>query len=253
MRTLPAGVDPAWRKFEAAEIRLPKAGTCRRLWTLVFVEMQLNERLRSGDRDAFAEIFDDHSRAVYAYAVRLVGDWATAEDIVSLTFLEAWKQRGKLRGEIGNVRAWLLGVATNVARNTTRAARRHRAAMSRLPPMEPLPDFSDGIVRQLQDTERLAAVARAVRRLKQADREVLCLVVWSELGYAETSAALGVPVGTVRSRLSRARRKLRELVEEELNLNRDVPSREPTARSGHVLARPEGTKRTFDSNRRSVS
>ncbi|MFF9145826.1 RNA polymerase sigma factor [Streptomyces sp. NPDC014861] len=180
------------------------------------MERELNERLRAGDRDAFGELFDAYGRAVHAYAVRLTGDRAVAEDVMSLTFLEAWKRRGKLRGEVCDVRAWLFGVATNVARNTSRAARRHRAAMARLPPPEPLPDVSDGVVRQLHDAARLAAVARAVRRLRQRDREVLALVVWSGLGYAEASVALGVPVGTVRSRLSRARHRLRLLVDEEL-------------------------------------
>ncbi|MFD5769121.1 RNA polymerase sigma factor [Streptomyces sp. NPDC127049] len=180
------------------------------------MERELNERLRAGDRDAFGELFDAYGRAVHAYAVRLTGDWAVAEDVVSLTFLEAWKRRGKLRGEVCDERAWLFGVATNVARNTARSARRHRAAMARLPPPEPLPDVSDGVVRHLHDAARLAAVARAVRRLKRRDREVLALVVWSGLGYAEASVALGVPVGTVRSRLSRARLKLRLLVDEEL-------------------------------------
>ena len=180
------------------------------------MERQLNERIRSGDRAAFAEVFDRHARVVYAYAVRTTGDWALAEDIVSLTFLEAWRRRDTLRGEVRHVRAWLLGIAANVTRNTARAARRHRAAMSRLPPPEPLPDFSDEVAGQLADAERLAAVARALKRLKQSEREVFGLVVWSGLGYAEVSEALGIPVGTVCSRLSRARQKLRVLVRTEL-------------------------------------
>ncbi|MFF2777364.1 RNA polymerase sigma factor [Streptomyces sp. NPDC058052] len=206
------------------------------------MDRELNDRLRAGDRDAFAEIFDAHARTVHAYAVRLTGDWAAADDIMSLTFLEAWKRRGKLRDEVGDVRAWLLGVATNVSRNTARAARRHRAAMARLPPPEPLPDVSDGVVRQLHDTARLAAVTRAVRRLKRGDREVLGLVVWSELGYAEASAALGVPVGTVRSRLSRARQRLRLLVDEELAV--EAPAVEPRRPSGRLLAGPAGPRLT---------
>ncbi|MFB6901149.1 RNA polymerase sigma factor [Streptomyces hydrogenans] len=206
------------------------------------MERELNRRIRAGDRDAFAELFDGHARGVHAYAVRLTGDWALAEDIMSLTFLEAWKQRKKLGDEVGDVRAWLLGVATNVARNTARAARRHRAAMARLPPPEPLPDVSEGVVRQLQDTARLAAVTRAVRRLKRSDREVLGLVVWSELGYAEASEALGVPVGTVRSRLSRARRKLRLLMDEELR-GEDPPGLVPAgaARRDGASGRREGS------------
>ncbi|MFG3193471.1 RNA polymerase sigma factor [Streptomyces omiyaensis] len=176
----------------------------------------MNERIRSGDRAAFAEIFDEHARVVYAHAVRTTGDWAVAEDVMSLTFLEAWRLRDKMAAEVGSVRGWLLGIATNVMRNTARAARRHRAAMSRLPRPESLPDFSDEVVGQLADGQRLAAVARALRRLKQSEREVFTLVVWSDLGYAAAAEALRIPVGTVRSRLSRAREKLRGLVDEEL-------------------------------------
>ncbi|MFF8439848.1 RNA polymerase sigma factor [Streptomyces californicus] len=180
------------------------------------MDFTLQERVRSGDRAAFAEIFDEHARVVHAHALRTTGDWALAEDVMSLTFLEAWRLRDKLNGEVRSVRAWLLGIATNVVRNTARAARRHREAMSRLPPPEPMPDFSDETVGQLADAQRLAAAARAVGRLKRSEREVFSLVVWSDLGYAAAAEALGVPVGTVRSRLSRARQKLRTFVDEEL-------------------------------------
>jgi RNA polymerase sigma-70 factor (ECF subfamily) len=192
----------------------------------------LNERIRDGDRTAFAEIFDEHARVVYAHAVRTTGDWAVAEDVMSLTFLEAWRLRAKLAEEVRSVRGWLLGIATNVMRNTARAARRHREAMSRLPPPEPLPDFSDDVVGQMADGQRLAAVSRALRRLKRTEREVFTLVVWSDLGYAAAAEALGVPVGTVRSRLSRAREKLRRLVEEELAA--DAQCVEPRRPSGHI-------------------
>ncbi|MFD5558688.1 RNA polymerase sigma factor [Streptomyces sp. NPDC127068] len=198
------------------------------------------DRLRSGDRRAFAALFDEHARVVYAHAARSTGDWALAEDVMSLTFLEAWRQRDKLLGEVRSERAWLLGIASNVLRNTARSARRHRAAMSRLPRAEPLPDFSDVVVGQLADTQRLAAAARALNRLKRGEREVFALVVWSDLGYAATAEALGVPVGTVRSRLSRAREKLRRLVTEELA--GEQPKR-PRARDGHrAVRRPDATR-----------
>ncbi|MEU3687670.1 RNA polymerase sigma factor [Streptomyces narbonensis] len=195
------------------------------------MESPKNERVRAGDRAAFAEIFDQHARAVYAHAVRTTGDWALAEDVMSLTFLEAWRLRDKLREEVRSVRAWLLGIATNVMRNTARAARRHRAAVSRLPPPEALPDFSDEVVGQLADTQRLVAAARALQRLKRSEREVFTLIVWSGLGYAAAAEALGIPVGTVRSRLSRAREKLRRLVGEELAA--DASDVEPRTGSGH--------------------
>lgn len=123
-----------------------------------------------------------------------------------------------------NTRAWLLGIATNVLRNTARTARRHRAAMSRLPSRQPVPDFADEVVGRITDTQRLAAASRALGRLRRADREVFTLCVWAGLDYATAAEALGIPVGTVRSRLSRARGRLSTLAEAELAHGGDVPA-----------------------------
>lgn len=204
--------------------------------------------MRSGNRAAFNEMFDEHAGVVYAHALRVSGNWAVAEDVVSLTFLEAWRLREKLRAEVLSVRAWLLGIATNVLRNTARAARRHRAAMSRLPPRPAVPDFADEVVGRLADAEQLRAAARALGRLRRADREVFTLCVWSDLSYAEAAEVLGIPVGTVRSRLSRARTRLRELAHDEL---RGSPGpMEPLAGSGHISgSRTDAARSPQEGNR----
>src|SRR5262249_15478398 len=111
----------------------------------------------------------------------------------------------------GSLRPWLLGIAINVNRNMSRAARRHQAALSRLPPPPPVPDFADDLAGQLDDAQQLRRVLAAVDRLRADERDVIALCGWSELDYAAAAQALGVPAGTVRSRLSRARRKLRKL------------------------------------------
>ncbi|MFD0526756.1 RNA polymerase sigma factor [Kitasatospora arboriphila] len=196
------------------------------------MELSLRSRLRAGHQSAFGEIFDDHADALYGYALRTLGDWAAAEDVVSLTFLEAWRLRGKLLEDGGSVRPWLFGIAANVLRNTARAARRHRAAMARLPEREAVPDFTDELVGWLDDDARLAATRRALAGLRRGEREVFALCVWSGLDYAAAAEALGVPVGTVRSRLSRARTRLRGLAEEELAAVRR--GAEPSGRSGQV-------------------
>jgi RNA polymerase sigma factor (sigma-70 family) len=168
----------------------------------------LRKRIRAGDHEAFGELFDAHARTVYNHAYRLTGDWAQAEDVVSLTFLDAWRLREKPDEEGGSLRPWLLGIATNVTRNTRRAARRHAAAVARLPLDEATRDFADEVAGRLDDAARLALVQAALARLRRAEREVLALCVWSGLDYAAAAEALGVPVGTIRSRLSRARTKL---------------------------------------------
>jgi RNA polymerase sigma-70 factor (ECF subfamily) len=77
-----------------------------------------------------------------------------------------------------------------------------------------MPDFADEVVSRMRDSEQLAAAAAALGRLRAAEREVFALCVWSGLDYAQAAEALGVPIGTVRSRLSRARSRLRELTAE---------------------------------------
>lgn len=202
-------------------------------------------RIRAGDAGAFTELFDAHARAVYRYAVRGTADWSAAEDVVSLTFLEAWRLRGTLRPEGDSLLPWLLGIATNVLRNTARSARRHRAALARLPLREAVPDFADELVGRIRDAEQLAAAQRALAALRRGDREVFMLCVWSGLDYASAAEALGVPVGTVRSRLSRARKRLRALAQKELE-----QKQEPLGRSGqHSVGRVEPSRSTEEKYR----
>jgi RNA polymerase sigma factor (sigma-70 family) len=174
------------------------------------VELSLRTRVRAGDKDAFGVLFEEHARAVYNHAFRLTGNWSTAEEVVSLTFLEAWRLRSTVRPEGGSLLPWLLVIALNVARNVSRTTRRQQAAMSRLQPGTDVPDFADELAGRLDDATQLEAVRAALTRLRRGERDVLALCVWSGLNYAEAAEALGVPVGTVRSRLSRARRKLQK-------------------------------------------
>jgi RNA polymerase sigma-70 factor (ECF subfamily) len=173
----------------------------------------LRQRVRAGDHDAFGDLFDAYARSVYNHAYRLTGEWPVAEDVVSLTFLDAWRLRERLDEEGGSLRPWLLGIATNVTRNTRRAARRHAAAMARLPREETAGDFADEVAGRLDDADRLDLVRTALAKLRRPEREVLALCVWGGLDYAAAAEALGVPVGTVRSRLSRARTKLAKHME----------------------------------------
>ncbi|KAB8171038.1 sigma-70 family RNA polymerase sigma factor [Streptomyces sp. 3MP-14] len=195
---------------------------------------ELRPRIRDGDEDAFAELFDAYARSVYNHAFRLTGDWGAAEDAVSLTFLEAWRLRGRLDVEGGSLRPWLLGIATNVVRNSRRAARRHAAALSRLPRPEVVRDFADEVAGRIDDAASLAAVRLAVATLRRPEREVLALCVWSGHDYATAAEVLGIPVGTVRSRLSRARRKLAATAEARGAAPPAADGAEPPPRRGQV-------------------
>ncbi|MET9036604.1 RNA polymerase sigma factor [Streptomyces mirabilis] len=181
------------------------------------METSLRARVRAGDPDAFRQLFDEHAAVVHRHAVRMTGNWVMADDIVSLTFLEAWRLRERVFPRDDSLRPWLLGIATNAARNTARAARRHQAALTRVPPPDPVPDFADEVTQRLADTEELAAAQKALSKMRRGEREVFTLCVWEGLDAATAAEALGVAVGTVRARLSRARKRLRKLTELELD------------------------------------
>jgi RNA polymerase sigma factor (sigma-70 family) len=173
-------------------------------------DAELWRRAVAGEPDAFGILFERHARSVYNYLFRRTADWALAEDLTSVVFLEAWRRRADVRLDRETALPWLFGVATNVLRNRRRAQRRHRAAIERLP-REREPGFADDVNARLDDERRMRPVLRLVAALSKREQDVIALCAWADLSYEEAALALGVPVGTVRSRLSRARRRLREL------------------------------------------
>lgn len=192
-----------------------------------FPDTELWASALRGDEHAFGVLFDRHSRTVYNYCFRRTADWSVAEDLTSVVFLETWRRRRKVGLESGSLLPWLYGVATNVLRNHRRSLRRYRDALARMPAPPPSPDDAEEAAARLDAEHRMRHVMAAVGALPRRDQEVLALCVWEGLGYAEAATALGVPVGTVRSRLNRARERLRTI----------QPGRaatgEPAPRSGH--------------------
>lgn len=162
--------------------------------------------------DEFGELFASHFRELYAFCLRRTGDGAVADDLTSIVFLEGWRHRKRL--EPGHERAWLYGIAVNVLHNQRRSLGRHRAALKRMAPEPDETDFADDAAERMEDERRVREILPLIDRLRQGEREVLTLCGWADLSYEECARALDVPVGTVRSRLSRARARLAEMTEE---------------------------------------
>jgi RNA polymerase sigma factor (sigma-70 family) len=173
-------------------------------------DSSLWSRARSGDSDAFGLLFERHAKAIYNFCFRRTGSWDAAEDLLSIVFLEAWRRRDQELPP-GKVLPWLYGIATNVVRNRRRSERRFRAALSRVPAPRPEAGFESDAEEQLDDERRAKDALALLGRLPQREQDVFVLCAWSELSYEDAALALGLPVGTVRSRLSRARGRLREL------------------------------------------
>ncbi len=164
------------------------------------------ERIRAGDADAFGLLFERHGPAVHGFALRRIGDVASAEDVTAVVFLEAWRKRATVELRQPSALPWLYGVAGNVVGRWHRSQRRHRAALDRL---ALLPAASPVLVeRQVEAATEAASVLAQIRHLPRRDREVLLLSAWEGLDHADIAVALAIPIGTVKSRLSRARARL---------------------------------------------
>lgn len=164
----------------------------------------------NGDDRAFASLYDRHARKIYNYLFRRLADWSEAEDLTAVVFLEAFRRRADAVLVEGELSPWLYGVATNVLRNRRRAQWRHRRLLAQLAGEPRRPAGSD-LHERLEATEQMRSVLERIRTLPRSQQDVVALCVWSGLTYEEAAAALGVPVGTVRSRLARARASLAEL------------------------------------------
>jgi RNA polymerase sigma-70 factor (ECF subfamily) len=157
--------------------------------------------------EEYSELFDEHFDAVFAFCLRRTADRTLSEDLAATVFLEAWRRRDQVDLSDRPALPWLFGVATNVLRNSRRAMRRHRAVLERIPATVE-PAFAEAADARVDDERAASELREAVAELPRREREVLELIAWADLSYAEAAGALGVPIGTVRSRLSRARARL---------------------------------------------
>lgn len=162
------------------------------------------KRAAAGDGDAFGVVFDLHKPRVQRHLSRLLASPQDVEDAVAVVFLEAWRKRTSVRVVHGSVVPWLLLTATYVANNQRRGARRYRAVLDALPPVEPTYE-SDG----LDEPD----VMTALRDLSLADQQVLTLCVLEEWSERDAAAALNIRPGTVKSRLHRAKKRLADRFE----------------------------------------
>jgi RNA polymerase sigma factor (sigma-70 family) len=158
--------------------------------------------------DQFAVIYDRYAAALHRYAARRVGDDA-ADDLVAATFLAAFRGRARYDLTRPDARPWLFGILTKEIARSHRTESARWRAVARSAPELPVDGLADQVAANVTAQGLRAPLAGALARLSAPDRSVLLLIAWGELSYEETARALGIPVGTVRSRLSRARGHVR--------------------------------------------
>lgn len=168
------------------------------------------EVIRRSDQepDQFAVLFERHAASIAHYVSRRLGP-DLAQDIVADTFLTAFRQRGGYDLTRPDARPWLFGIAGNLIRRHHRDEARKLRALARTGTDPVLEPFTDQLDAQLTADTTNGAVAAAIASLDPDQRDVVLLITWAELTYDQAADALGIAPGTVRSRMSRARARLR--------------------------------------------
>jgi len=169
--------------------------------------MALRPRRRQADSDEalIRALYDEHGRALLAYATRMTGNRQAAEDIVQETLVRAWKHPEVLVNGKGSIRAWLFTVARNLITDSARARAARPTEVAENPAHQPIAaDHSEGVVDNM-------VVLAALDKLSGAHREVLVELYFNGRTVTETAQTLGIPPGTVKSRSYHALRALRDV------------------------------------------
>lgn len=158
---------------------------------------------------AFGALFHRHAPALHRYVARRAGP-AVADDVTSETFLIAFERRSRFELDRESARPWLLGIATNLIHRHRIAEARTLRSAERAAAEAPRQSEADELAESVETRMEVRRIVRELRRLPMRDRDCLLLFAWEGLSYEQIAEAMGVPIGTVRSRLNRARRVLRD-------------------------------------------
>lgn len=181
--------------------------------SVVITDAQLWRHAAAGDQSAFTELFERHVEAVWNHAYRLTGSWSRAEDLASTTFLTAWRKREQVTLIHDSALPWLYAVCANLARSEYRSSTRFLRALRRVPVVDAVDDHADRVVGRIDDDRRLRDVLGVIAQLPRAEREAVELCLLGEVSTEDAAALLGVAEVSIRSRISRARARIRTLLE----------------------------------------
>ncbi len=153
----------------------------------------------------FDRVYREHARDIARFALRRVRSVEEAEEVVAETFITAWRRIDDMPV---HPLPWLYGIAHRIIANHRRGERRYLAALARMHAAGAELDIADGTAGRIDAARAWPAMAARLAELSDPERDALLLLVWSELSYAEIAETLDIPIGTVRSRIHKARTKL---------------------------------------------
>ncbi|WP_254678001.1 RNA polymerase sigma factor [Agrococcus sp. SGAir0287] len=176
-------------------------------------DAQLWAAVVRGDGIAFATVFDRHGDRVWRHAWRIMQHRQDTEDVVSAAFAEAWRKRSSVRIVDDSLLPWLLITATNCARNASRGRRRLERLIAHIPRADDAPDAADVAGDRDEAETARTAVADALRALSPADASLIALVMLEDMPLADAARALGIGYGAAKTRIHRARGRMRAHLE----------------------------------------
>lgn len=164
------------------------------------------------DADRFGELYDRYCGMLYRYAYRRLGPSGSAEDVVADAFVVAFRKRGGYDLTRVDARPWLFGILTKEIARRRRSEEARYRALGRAGPDEEVGEFADRVVAAVAAQAVRGALSAALAGLRPVERDVLLLVAWGDLSYEEVAESLNIKIGTVRSRLHRARQQLKAVL-----------------------------------------
>lgn len=166
-------------------------------------------RLSRGDEPAYRMLHDRHQMPVFRLSLVLMHTSWDAEEVAATAFFELWRRRDKVRIVDGSVLPWLLATTSFAAKNSLRSRRRYQRLLHRIPHDGAVPDHADEVARAMDSLKITENVREALRELNPREASVVILCIVHEVPIAEAAVVLGIPEGTVKSRLSRVKTRLR--------------------------------------------
>ncbi len=201
-----SALNSSWSSLRDATRSTPKSG--RREPAAIITDDALLEAIATGDASAMAALYGRHSGCIYRFALRITGNPACAEDVVSDVFLDVWRQAGKFKAR-SRVSTWLLAIARN---KSLTAIRRHLNARLDERDAETIEDPADAADDVVGRNERSTAIQKCLSQLSAAQREVIDLVYYHNKSVDEVARIVGMPASTVKTRMFYARRRLHKLL-----------------------------------------
>ena len=179
---------------------------------LILADEDLISLVETGDADAFATLYDRHSRAAFSLAYRMVGERQAAEDLAQDAFLKAWRGAGSYRAERGSVRTWILSIVHNRGIDQLRSHASRRRTQDKIEATTPLSQPSEAFAETWRNSQR-DQVREAMGTLPSEQLKILELAYFSGYTHVEISKLLGLPLGTVKGRMRLGLKKIRDFFE----------------------------------------